>query len=137
MRRVLQQEHPKLIGSLQSEDCLHSYSASGTPGGILGSIWAFACSLGCGVDVDYTSIALTQETIEICDYLDYNPYTLPSAGCVLIATQERELVSKALAEHGVRVAAIGHTTSSNDRVVVRDGRRRYLGKGAICLENRS
>jgi hydrogenase maturation factor len=127
MCQLLQQDCTDLLDTLQREDCLQSFYSCST-NGFLNSLWTFAAALDCGVEVDYTSIALAQETIEICDYLDYNPYTISSNGCSLIATEDCKRISDMLIERGVRVTAIGHATSSNDRVLVRDGRKTYLKK---------
>ena len=97
-----------------------------TEGGIFGSLWEVAEASGVGLEVDLKKIPIKQETIEICEFFDLNPYMLMSSGCLLIGTEKgNEMVDK-LAQAGIPAAVIGRITRGNDRVVLNGEERRYL-----------
>ena len=47
-------------------------------GGILSGLWKMAEASGVGLDVDLRKIPIRQETIEVCERLDVDPYKLES-----------------------------------------------------------
>ena len=53
-------------------------------GGILSGLWKMAEASGVGMDVDLRRIPIRQETIEVCERLDVDPYKLEAKGSVLI-----------------------------------------------------
>lgn len=55
-------------------------------GGILSGLWKMAEASGVGLDVDLRRIPIRQETIEVCERLDVDPYKLESEGTVLLGT---------------------------------------------------
>ncbi len=95
-------------------------------GGIYGALWELAQSSGVGLEIDLKKIPIRQETVEICEFFDLNPYKLISGGCMLIAAAEGNTVVRAIEKEGGRAAVIGKATKGNDRVLVRDGERRFL-----------
>ncbi|MBQ2503826.1 MAG: AIR synthase family protein, partial [Lachnospiraceae bacterium] len=69
-----------------------------TEGGIFGALWEMAEASSVGLDVDLSKIPIRQETVEICEYFDVNPYQLISSGCILIATSDGSGLVRALAD---------------------------------------
>ena len=59
-----------------------------TEGGIMGALWELAESSGVGLEIDLKKIPVKQETIEICNYFDINPYHLISSGSMLMTTKD-------------------------------------------------
>jgi hydrogenase maturation factor len=57
-------------------------------GGVFGALWELAESAGVGLEIDLKKIPIRQETIEICEFFDLNPYKLLGGGCLLIATED-------------------------------------------------
>ncbi|MSS64148.1 AIR synthase family protein [Velocimicrobium porci] len=97
-----------------------------TEGGIFGALWEIASSSNLGVTVDLKKIPIKQETIEICEFFDLNPYMLMSSGCLLIATPRgNEMVDK-LEREGIPAAVIGRFTKGSERVVLNEDEKRYL-----------
>ncbi len=97
-----------------------------TEGGIFGALWEMGASSGVGLTVDLKDIPIRQETVEICNYFDINPYCLISSGCMLMAAPDGEKLADALHEKGIYAAVIGKINDSNDRIVMNDGERRFL-----------
>ncbi len=97
-----------------------------TEGGIFGALWEMAEASNVGLDIDLSAIPIRQETVEICEYYDLNPYQLISSGCMLIATAEGSGLVRVLTDAGIDAAIIGRTTEGRDRIVRYDGEKRFL-----------
>ena len=97
-----------------------------TEGGIFGALWELAESSGIGLAVDLKDIPVRQETIEICEFFQINPYGLISSGCMLIALPDGNRLVRELEKHGIHAVVIGKATAGNDRVVHNGEERRFL-----------
>ena len=97
-----------------------------TEGGIFGALWEMGEASGVGLSVDIEKIPIRQETVEICDFFDIDPYCLISSGSMLIAAENGLRVVDALENAGIHAAVIGRTDDSKQRVVHYDGQTRYL-----------
>ena len=97
-----------------------------TEGGILGALWEMGAAGGVGIRVDMEKIPVRQETIEICEFFDINPYKLISSGSMLIACDNGGHMVSALEEAGIPASVIGVATDSADRIVLYDGVEKYL-----------
>ena len=95
-------------------------------GGIFTALWKMAEQMASGLEVDLRKIPVRQETIEICEYFDVNPYGLISSGMMLMASEDGNALVHALAEANIPATVIGKATEGNDRVIVRDEERRFL-----------
>ncbi len=98
-------------------------------GGVLSALWEILEEVQCGALVQLRSIPIKQETVEICEYCDVNPYYLRSEGAYLLICKGTALVDR-LTEHDVDCCIIGRTTDSNDRILLNDGRQRFLDRPA-------
>lgn len=97
-------------------------------GGIFNALWEMADQAGVGLEVDLKKIPVRQETIEICEYFDINPYYLYSAGALLIGTAHGEALVSYLGAQGIPAAVIGRATDGNDRVIRNGSEQRYLDR---------
>lgn len=95
-------------------------------GGIFGALWEMAEAAGVGLEIDIKKIPIRQETIEICEFYDVNPYKLMSGGAMLMAAADGSALLRALEVAGIPAAMIGKATDSNDRILLCDGERRFL-----------
>lgn len=95
-------------------------------GGIFGALWELAESAGVGLEIDLKKIPIRQETVEICEFFDLNPYKIVSGGCLLIATTDGNGMVLELEKAGIPATVIGKATDSNDRVLLNDDERRFL-----------
>jgi len=97
-----------------------------TSGGIFGALWEIASAYHVGFSVDLKKIPIRQETVEISEFFELNPYLLTSRGCLLFVTEHgNELVSK-LSIAGIQAAVIGRITADNDKVIINDDETRFL-----------
>lgn len=97
-----------------------------TEGGVFGALWEMAESSGVGLMVDLKKIPIKQETVEICEFFDINPYALISSGAMLMAADHGARLAEGLNEAGIAAAVIGRATDGNDRVICNGEERRYL-----------
>ncbi|MCD2493149.1 hypothetical protein LQE92_11025 [Lacrimispora sp. NSJ-141] len=97
-------------------------------GGILTALWQMAERCKVGMTVHLRKIPLRQETIEICEVLDLNPYGLLSGGCMLMAADHGNDLVCELEAAGRVPAIIGKVTDSNDRIILNGGNCRYLNR---------
>ena len=97
-----------------------------TEGGLFGALWEMAEASGVGLEIDLKKIPIRQETVEICEYFDVNPYGLISSGMMLMASADGNALVLALQEAGIPANVIGKATEGNDRVIIRDEERRFL-----------
>ncbi len=97
-----------------------------TEGGVFGALWELAQSAGVGVEVDLKKIPIRQETVEVCEFFDLNPYCLISSGAMLIVAENGYDCAKAIEEAGIPAVVIGKTTDNNDKAVLNEGEKRFL-----------
>ena len=96
-------------------------------GGIFGALWEISQKLGTGLCADIKKIPIKQETIEVCEFYNLNPYEILSGGMLLMVTREGGKLVRTLAEKGIPAAVIGNMNDSNDKIVVNRDDVRYLG----------
>ena len=99
-------------------------------GGIFAALWEMAEYGGVGLEVDLKKIPIRQETIEICEFFDLNPYQLYGQGALLMGTSRGEALAQHLSSRGIPAALIGHTTAENDRILRNGEDMRYLDRPA-------
>ncbi len=97
-----------------------------TEGGIFGALWEMGERSGVGLEIDLKEIPIRQETVEVCEFFDINPYELIGSGSMLIAANDGGGLVRALHDAGIASACIGKATRGNDRVVISGARRRFL-----------
>lgn len=97
-----------------------------TEGGIFGALWEMAEASGVGLEIDLKKIPVRQETIEICEFFDVNPYELISSGCMLMAAADGNTIVRELEKAGIHAVVAGKATAGNDRILYTDKERRFL-----------
>ena len=81
---------------------------------------------GTGLEVSLKKIPIRQETVEICNELDVNPYELSGNGSLLFVTDQGEMLAEQLQQQKIPAAVIGFLSADNDRVIVNGDERRFL-----------
>jgi len=95
-------------------------------GGVFGAVWELCERLQAGVELDLKKIPICQETVEICEYFDVNPYQLKGDGALLFLTHDSTAAIRALKEAGIPAAVIGRMNEGNDRVLFNEDETRFL-----------
>lgn len=86
-------------------------------GGVFAGIWEVLEPSGLGCRVDLKQIPIKQETIELAEYFNENPYMLTGAGSLLAVVADGQAIVEQLAEHDIFAAVIGKTTKAKQRAV--------------------
>lgn len=95
-------------------------------GGIFRGLWTLGQCAGAGLEIDLKKIPIRQETVEICNHLDLNPYELAANGSLLCVTRQGEALLSRLKGMGIPAAVIGTLTRGNDRVILNGEECRFL-----------
>lgn len=95
-------------------------------GGIFGALWELAEQIGCGMDIDIRKISIKQETVEICEYFDCNPYQLRAEGSLLLVSKQAEQLCDVLQNAGIPATVIGEVKEGNDRRLLNEDEVRFL-----------
>lgn len=95
-------------------------------GGVFGALWELAKRSDVGLVIDLKKIPVKQETIEVCEFYDINPYMLLSGGSLLLTTDNGLTLVSQLEELGIKATVIGKTTKGHDRIINNDDDTRFL-----------
>ncbi len=95
-------------------------------GGIFGALWDFAAVSGVGLEVGLSKIPVLQETIEISEVFQINPYQLMSDGCLLIGAKQGNRMAEELEEMGIPSCVIGTSVKGKDRKIKSGNEYRFL-----------
>ena len=101
-----------------------------TEGGIFGALWEMAEASGVGLEIDLKKIPVRQETIEICELFDLNPYRLASGECLLMAVENGGDAVRILSEAGIPSAVIGKVEKGIARKMTGIGTTGFLERPA-------
>ena len=92
-------------------------------GGILTAIWNLTGAYETGVEFYLRQIPMRQETVEVCERLELNPYRLYSQGCVLLTADNGGQLVRTLAEKNIPAQVIGRVNKGIAReMIVQEGR---------------
>lgn len=97
-----------------------------TEGGVFGALWEVAAASNVGIEVDLAKIPIRQETVEVCEFFDLNPYMLMSSGSLLIVTDHANHLVEVFNRHNIAATVIGRITEGKERIVINEDEKRYL-----------
>lgn len=110
------------IASQYGVSAMHDISE----GGVFGALWELGVASNVGIQVDINKIPIRQETVEICEFYDLNPYKLMSAGSLLIVTDRANGLVDQLMEAKIPAKVIGQITGGKDRIIINDDEIRFV-----------
>lgn len=105
-------------GAIYMNDC--------SDGGVFAALWQLADKNGVGLKVNLHDIPIRQESIEVCEYFDINPYKLRSDGSLLIVADEPDELIKKLHGKNIPAQVIGEITDGLDRLIISGDDCRFL-----------
>lgn len=101
-------------------------------GGVYGALWQLALRLGKGIEIRHEAVPIRQETVELCEFYNLNPYMLEGTGSLLLVTDCGDAVVGGLAEQGIPAAVIGKIQNGRDKAVLMGQETRYLSP--VCCD---
>lgn len=114
---------PEAATAIKSGVCA-MHDASG--GGIFSALWELAEAAGVGLEIELKKLPIRQETVEVCDFFDVNPYEMLSGGSMVMTADNGYDLVRALEKEHIHAAVVGKITDSNDRIVINEEERRFL-----------
>lgn len=99
-------------------------------GGILKALWDLSGAYMNGICFSLEDIPVRQETIEVCERYDLNPYRLFSSGCLLFTADNGGNVVSSFKKQGLPAAVIGKVTGGIKRVIDHGETVGYLDRPA-------
>ena len=105
-----------------------SYLREMGEGGILNALWYMNEELRSGMEIDLRKIPIRQETVEILELFNVNPYYAESEGAWLLVTQDPVSVTENCQQAGIPCAVIGHLTPGPARIIINGDSVRYLDR---------
>lgn len=118
---------PEAAAAVESGVCaMHDASE----GGIFGALWELAEGAGVGLTVDLRKLPLRQETVEVCEYCNVNPYQLLSGGCLVMTTEDGPGLVDSLTARQIPAVLVGKVTDRNDRILLNGEEVRYMDRPA-------
>ncbi len=97
-------------------------------GGIFAALWELAEGAGVGLTIDLKKLPLRQETVEICECCNVDPYRLMSGGSLVMAVEDGPGLVEKLHARKIPAVIVGKVTDSNDRLILNDGEIRYMDR---------
>lgn len=97
-------------------------------GGIFAGFWEMAEALKCGMSIDVRKIPIKQETIELSEVFQINPYLIDSTGAAMIVIPNGNELVKELALNGINAALVGSLKEGKERILLNDGEIRYIDR---------
>ncbi len=101
---------------------LHNVSTDG----VFGALWELGQAYGTGLEVDLKKIPIRQESVEICEFFDVNPYMISTEGSLLAGTEDGERLVREYEKAEIPAVVIGHVRDDNDRIIINGDERRFL-----------
>lgn len=96
--------------------------------GIFAALWELAEGDAKGLRVELKAIPIKQETVEICEILEINPYELYGAGSLLMVTENGNNLVYELEKAGIKASVIGKITEDKAKIIVNGEEIRYLDR---------
>ena len=116
---------PEAATAMKSGVCaMHDASE----GGIFAALWELAEGAGVGLTIDLKKLPLRQETVEVCECCNVNPYELKSGGSLVMTTEDGLGLVAALEAQGIPAVVVGKLTDSNDRIILNEDEVRFMDR---------
>ena len=109
-----------------SENCLYVREIGEQ--GILSALWRMAEELGTGLEIRLRDIPIRQETVEILEKFDLNPYYALSDGAYLVVTCHVDELLAVVRSAGLTCDEIGELRPGIARTVINGESVRYLDR---------
>lgn len=94
--------------------------------GVFGGLWELGEKMQVGMEIEARNIPVHQETIELSEQLEQNPYTMQSAGSLLVVTRDGNGLVHQYEKEGIHAALIGKVMPGHDKVLLNRDERRFI-----------
>lgn len=95
-------------------------------GGVFTALWNLSGAYKVGIEFELLQIPIKQDTVELCERYDLNPYRLYSENCVLLAGDNGGHLVKALLDMEIPSVVIGRVNRGIKREICHGETRGFL-----------
>jgi hypothetical protein len=132
---ILLEEADALLGENEKENVIIPLGESQAYLSLWSALWNLCEAWEKGVEVEISRIPIRQETIEICQYFNLNPYQISSKGSYLIITGNPEEIVAKFNKIGIESKVIGRITDKKERLIIRGDYIRHLPRSKEGIES--
>lgn len=86
-------------------------------GGIMTALWDYFDGFGLGFEMELRRLPILQETVEVCEVFDVNPYRLQSEGSALLTAANGGALVSRLEKKGIHAVVLGRTQTGIKRQI--------------------
>lgn len=104
------------------------YCAEMSEGGILNALWYMAETCETGFEIRLRSIPIDQQTVEILEFFDINPYYARSRGTWIALCEDPVKLERILSAAEIPYEIIGHANDLKARTILNGESVRYLDR---------
>jgi len=97
-----------------------------TQGGVFAGLWELATATKKGLEVDIKLIPTLQDIVEVCEFVDVNPYALDSRGAMLVVTDNGQKLVETYLDNDIDAAVIGKIAEHKNKLIINEDEVRYL-----------
>ena len=104
-----------------------AYAKEYTEFGVYEALFQASKELKCGMRIRIKDIPIRQETVEVSEFTEVNPYELYSGlSMVIVAENARALKEYLLKEFNIPSSIVAYTTPDNDKIISNDEEEGFL-----------
>ena len=97
--------------------------------GVYGALWHMTAASHIGMHLDVRQVPLRQESIELCNMFDLNPYRAKSSGCMILTSgcgaRTAEIISR-VTEGKLPCVIAGYTLKGKEKLLINREEVQYL-----------
>ena len=97
--------------------------------GVYGALWHMTAASHIGMHLDVRQVPLRQESIELCNMFELNPYRVKSSGCMILTSdcgaRTVEIISR-VTEGKMPCVIAGYTLKGKEKLLVNRDEVQYL-----------
>jgi len=127
---ILQEAAANYSFSLRALRGVHAFIKPVSEGGVLKSLWELKEDVHVGYNISLRDMCIRQETVEVCEALDVNPYQLAGDGAALIITDDPDNIASQITDAGFPVNVIGQVSADSKGLFFRGLEGSYVDRPA-------
>lgn len=105
-----------------------SYWREAGDGGIMAALWEVFEESNLGFEIELRKLPIRQETVEVCELFDINPYRLLSKECMILTAENGNDLVRILSEQGIHAVIIGKAEAGIKRQIYNGETRSFLDR---------
>lgn len=126
LKRYLSVEAEAKIAYEHGDKCMYACGE----GGLYAGLCTLTRASGVGMMGYYKDIPIRQETVELCEFYDINPYKLRSEGSLIVVTSAPDELMSMYKEAGIHASVIGYITEHKEQILVYGDEKKHIQKPA-------